>query len=257
MKASVAATEMLKLVMPPSSLHSMNSRMSGWSTRRMPMFAPRRVPPCFTASVAALNTRRKDDRARRPAAGRVHDVVLRPEAREREAGAAARLLDDGGRLHRLEDLLHGVADRQHVAGRVLERVPLARVHERRGVRQEVALDHHVVEGGRRSRGRPPGSAPSGPPPAAMARGDPPAHLLRGLPDLSLLAGEIPLPQHAERRLGPVAYLGRSCLGRHDVLTDFLPHPMVSPAVCTPARGVARRLSHKLDYSPKVFRIGRN
>ena len=60
MNGSVMATEMLKLVMPPSSLHSMNSRTSGWSTRRMPMLAPRRVPPCFTASVAPLNTRRKD-----------------------------------------------------------------------------------------------------------------------------------------------------------------------------------------------------
>ena len=60
MKASVTATEMLKLVMPPSSLQSMNSRMSGWSTRSTPMLAPRRVPPCFTASVAALKTRRNE-----------------------------------------------------------------------------------------------------------------------------------------------------------------------------------------------------
>ena len=60
MKRSVAATEMLKFTMPPSSLHSMNSRMSGWSIRRMPMLAPRRVPPCFTASVAPLKTRRND-----------------------------------------------------------------------------------------------------------------------------------------------------------------------------------------------------
>ncbi len=60
MNLSVAATEMLKLVIPPSSLHSMNSRMSGWSTRRMPMFAPRRVPPCLTASVALLKTRRNE-----------------------------------------------------------------------------------------------------------------------------------------------------------------------------------------------------
>ena len=60
MNCSVAATEMLKLVIPPSSLHSMNSRTSGWSTRRMPMLAPRRVPPCFTASVAALKTRRNE-----------------------------------------------------------------------------------------------------------------------------------------------------------------------------------------------------
>ncbi len=52
MKASVTATEMLKFVIfDVSSLQAMNSRMSGWSTRRMPMFAPRRVPPCFTTSV--------------------------------------------------------------------------------------------------------------------------------------------------------------------------------------------------------------
>ena len=60
MNESVTATEMLKLVMAPSSLHSTNSRMSGWSTRSTPMLAPRRVPPCFTASVALLKTLRKD-----------------------------------------------------------------------------------------------------------------------------------------------------------------------------------------------------
>ena len=54
MKASVMATEMLKFVAwVRSCLQSMNSRMSGWSTRRIPMFAPRRVPPCFTTSVEA------------------------------------------------------------------------------------------------------------------------------------------------------------------------------------------------------------
>src|SRR6266704_793256 len=43
MKASVTATEMLKFVTwVRSSLQVTNSRMSGWSTRRMPMFAPRR-----------------------------------------------------------------------------------------------------------------------------------------------------------------------------------------------------------------------
>ncbi len=54
MNASVTATEMLKFVIwVMSSLQVMNSRMSGWSTRRIPMFAPRRVPPCFTTSVEA------------------------------------------------------------------------------------------------------------------------------------------------------------------------------------------------------------
>ena len=54
MKASVTATEMLKLVIwDVSFLQRTNRRMSGWSTRRMPMLAPRRVPPCFTTSVEA------------------------------------------------------------------------------------------------------------------------------------------------------------------------------------------------------------
>src|SRR2546427_3500264 len=54
MNASVTASEMLKFVTwVRSSLQAMNSSMSGWSTRRMPMLAPRRVPPCFTTSVDA------------------------------------------------------------------------------------------------------------------------------------------------------------------------------------------------------------
>ena len=54
MNFAVTATEMLKFVTcVRSSLQATKSRMSGWSTRRMPMFAPRRVPPCFTASVEA------------------------------------------------------------------------------------------------------------------------------------------------------------------------------------------------------------
>ena len=54
MNSSVMATEMLKLVTcEVSFLQVMNSRISGWSTRRIPMLAPRRVPPCFTTSVDA------------------------------------------------------------------------------------------------------------------------------------------------------------------------------------------------------------
>ena len=54
MNRSVTATEMLKFVTwVRSSLQVMNSRMSGWSTRNIPMLAPRRVPPCFTTSVEA------------------------------------------------------------------------------------------------------------------------------------------------------------------------------------------------------------
>ena len=54
MNLRVTPTEMLKFVIcVRSSLQVMNSITSGWSTRRIPMFAPRRVPPCFTASVLA------------------------------------------------------------------------------------------------------------------------------------------------------------------------------------------------------------
>ena len=61
MNASVTATEMLKLViLVVSSLQVMKSMMSGWSTRRMPMLAPRRVPPCFTTSVEASNRLMKE-----------------------------------------------------------------------------------------------------------------------------------------------------------------------------------------------------
>src|SRR2546430_1729041 len=54
MKASVTATEILKFVTcVRSSLQVMNSRISWWPTRRIPMLAPRRVPPCFTTSAEA------------------------------------------------------------------------------------------------------------------------------------------------------------------------------------------------------------
>src|SRR2546428_5591159 len=57
MNVSVTATLMLKLVISfVSVLQVMNSRMSGWSTRRMPMLAPRRVPPCLMCSVDWLYT---------------------------------------------------------------------------------------------------------------------------------------------------------------------------------------------------------
>ena len=61
MNFSVSPTEMLKLVSTVwSRLHMMKSMMSGWSTRRIPMLAPRRVPPCLIVSVAASKTFMKE-----------------------------------------------------------------------------------------------------------------------------------------------------------------------------------------------------
>ena len=57
MKFSVMATDILKLLsLLLSSLQVIKLMISGWSTRRIPIFAPRLVPPCFMASVAESNT---------------------------------------------------------------------------------------------------------------------------------------------------------------------------------------------------------
>ena len=82
MNSSVTATEMLKFtIFVMSSLHVMKSRMSGWSTRRIPMFAPRRVPPCFTASVDASYNVMNDTG---PDATPVVDRTIEPFPRKRE-----------------------------------------------------------------------------------------------------------------------------------------------------------------------------
>ena len=55
MNSSVRATLTLKFVICARSIFmSMNSMISGWSTRRIAMLAPRRVPPCLICSVAVL-----------------------------------------------------------------------------------------------------------------------------------------------------------------------------------------------------------
>ena len=57
MNSSVMHTLMLKPDrLFPLALHAMNSRMSGWSTRRQAMAAPRLVPPWAMALKAELYT---------------------------------------------------------------------------------------------------------------------------------------------------------------------------------------------------------
>ena len=52
---SVTATDRLKFwYSPVPHLAWIKSMISGWSTRRIPIFAPLLVPPCFTASVLEL-----------------------------------------------------------------------------------------------------------------------------------------------------------------------------------------------------------
>ena len=82
MNFRVTPTLMLKFVTcVRSSLQAMKSMMSGWSTRRMPMFAPRRVPPCFTASVDASYNFMKEIG---PLATPVVERTIEPFGRRRE-----------------------------------------------------------------------------------------------------------------------------------------------------------------------------
>ena len=61
MNLFVTPTDMLKLLsFWLTSLQVMKSRISGWSTLSIPIFAPLLVPPCFTASVAVSKTVIKD-----------------------------------------------------------------------------------------------------------------------------------------------------------------------------------------------------
>ena len=54
---SVTPTEILKFVnLLLSSLQVIKSKISGWSTLSIPIFAPLLTPPCFIVSVAALKT---------------------------------------------------------------------------------------------------------------------------------------------------------------------------------------------------------
>ncbi|MPM34497.1 hypothetical protein SDC9_81080 [bioreactor metagenome] len=61
----------------------------------------------------------KADRPARYAACRPNSGAFLPQARKGEARAATGFMDQRGVLHRLEDLLHAIPDRQHEAGRKL------------------------------------------------------------------------------------------------------------------------------------------
>ena len=109
------------------------------------MLAPRRVPPCLMVSVAASKTLMNETGPLETPLGAVHHVVVRAQAREGEAGAAAGLVDEGGVLDGVEDGLHGVADGQDEAGGELAQLA-AGVHEGGGVGQELEARHELVEG---------------------------------------------------------------------------------------------------------------
>ncbi len=72
-------------------------------------------------------------------------VIGRTQAGKREAGAAARFMDQSRVLDGIKNLFHRVAHRQDKAGRELTQRPPG-VHQGRGVRQKLKVCHHFVEG---------------------------------------------------------------------------------------------------------------
>src|ERR1044071_563518 len=68
----------------------MKRSTSGWSTRMMPMFAPRRTPPCFTVSVVVLKMFMNDT-------GPEATPCVEHEARRELARGLARV-DEAGRI---------------------------------------------------------------------------------------------------------------------------------------------------------------
>ena len=216
---------MLKLAKSPSALHLMKSRMSGWSTRSTPMFAPRRVPPCLTASVAWLKTRMNETGPARDALRRAH-LSRRPgRSREkREAGAAAGLVDERGVAHRAEDRLHRVLDRQDEArGELLQLA--AGVHQRRRVRQELERGHQVVEVRAPPRRRAASSAPHDALGRGDVLGDADEHVRRLLDGVALLVlAQVALLQHLERVRAQDLVDGARVAGRACGLGHGVPSP---------------------------------
>src|SRR5512143_1717974 len=143
MNSSVSATEMLKLLSRfVWLLQVMKSRMSGWSTRRIPMLAPR--PALLDRFGGRVEHGHEGDRAGGDSLRRADDVGVRAQAGEGEAGPPAALVDEGGVLDRLEDRFHRVLHREHETRRQLLKLA-ARVHQRGGVGEEVQPEHHGVE----------------------------------------------------------------------------------------------------------------
>ena len=104
------------------------------------MLAPRRVPPCLMASVAALNTPMNDTGPKETPAVVCTTSVPRAKTREREPRAAARFMDKGGVFDGFEYGVHRIFDgKDETGGKLLQGA--SGIRQRRRVRQEVERGH--------------------------------------------------------------------------------------------------------------------
>ena len=120
--ASGAATEMLKFSSPAARFASTNSSTSGWSAREHRHVGAAPHPALLDDLGGGVVDPHERQRAAGHAVGGLHHVAARAEAREREAGAAARLVDERGPLERVEDARRG---RPRPAGRSRRRADRA------------------------------------------------------------------------------------------------------------------------------------
>ena len=84
--------------------------------------APRRVPPCFTASVAVKYLHKGYRSTCYTTCGK-DLIVLGPKAAKGKACTSAALMYKSGIFHRVKDALHAVFHRQHKTNRQLLQLP--------------------------------------------------------------------------------------------------------------------------------------
>ena len=145
MNRSSTMTERLKFATSPSSRFMVtNARMSGCPTFRIPMFAPRRRPPCLITSVAALKTRMNETG---PEATPSVDCTGEPSGRICEKlypvpPPVLWMIAPYFMLSKIPSIESGTGRvKQAESWRDLR----AGVHQRRGVREEPQADHRLVE----------------------------------------------------------------------------------------------------------------
>ena len=146
MNESVMPTDRLKFVISVGVCFSaMKSRMSGWSIRRMPIFAIRAAPgpALFDDVCREVEEAHEGNRPGGHATRRRDPVVVRAHVTKRESCAAARLVDVGLMFQAVIDGGQGIFDRKdETGGELLEASP--RIHQCGRIGKKIETGHAIV-----------------------------------------------------------------------------------------------------------------
>ena len=104
------------------------------------MLAPRRGATLLDRLGCRVENIHEGEGTRGNAFGRQDHVIGRPDAAEREPGAATAFVNQGGVLDRFEDLLHGISNREYETGGELSKFTTG-IHQRGGVWHELKIGH--------------------------------------------------------------------------------------------------------------------